>query len=822
MPEENTRVEAHSIETLVLLRGARGKIQIIRDYLATHTRTNDDIVSHPYRILCARCSVLLCDGDYFMRVLELLLCSDWGITDIQFLQSAKRVLPVQKQMDQVLDTLLSSLRRENTIERTALVTLESTVGGLAMTTDAVLRSSSGAKGNAEGQSEGSGEGLGEGQGEGTGEEQRANVAQLQRALAKEDVGHGMVRLLSLTVLMTTVLEQHRHALSLSNEEDKGDKGDHRTTVVEGLQGLIESHRSMQEEVQRINAKLRTRKGSNSSTSSNSSNSSNTDDKIKSSELSQVSQQIGTCRTRLARAIGCMEEVAPGEVDDMQRVMYETTTDGKGGHKGGASDASDDDQETTLPCIDLHKRIRERFSMVLTHVYVKELVAQSSTHATLSRASSVLSSMGNEICPAFERQARVLREKIATATQLEQDQKALKKTLAKRIQEVYMKQRELDTVGVRCDKLKHKVADAQSHIDAAKAETAQLKQDAVREAKHFEEAVDELNHDVDRLEAENRRMRKQVGGGGGGGGSPLRREEQHRQRRRSRSEVKRTTDQIKREWRTDAKKGGGGGGDVVGVSKNNNDNDATGLGGEGDERGNIGSGAVGLRRALDFVVAENVRLKALVVQRRMQRMDKLPSVVNYKAAQALVAADQLLQETKETKETKETMAEQEEKGEESRITQQVRVLRACNAEALRLTHRARMTRATRTVVDLSLRMGKSSRSSSSSSTFTAETKEHQGTSQGWSTLSHRRLENANAKRAYEALVGRVQGLAREHSVELGQVPKDFGRHSYALVPGSGGETCVGVLKRGGGGGGVAQKVRVDGATLVRLHERILWG
>ena len=113
---------------------------------------------------------------------------------------------------------------------------------------------------------------------------------------------------------------------------------------------------------------------------------------------------------------------------------------------------------------------------------------------------------------------------------------------------------------------------------------------------------------------------------------------------------------------------------MGVSKNNNDNhhDATGLGGEGDERGNIGSGAVGLRRALDFVVAENVRLKALVVQRRMQRMDKLPSVVNYKAAQALVAADQLLQETKETKET---MAEQEEKGEESRITQQVRVLRA---------------------------------------------------------------------------------------------------------------------------------------------------
>ena len=131
-------------------------------------------------------------------------------------------------------------------------------------------------------------------------------------------------------------------------------------------------------------------------------------------------------------------------------------------------------------------------MILTHACVKELSqppsSTPSTTSTTGAAGSAQQQNNNDMCPAFERQARLLREKISTATQLENDQKTLKKTLAKRIQEVYMKQRELDTVGVRCDKLKHKVADAQQHIDAAKTEAGQCKQDAARESKHFEEAI----------------------------------------------------------------------------------------------------------------------------------------------------------------------------------------------------------------------------------------------------------------------------------------------------------------------------------------------
>ena len=62
IPEESTRVEVQSIETLVLLRGVRGKIIILEECLLLGSnqqqqqqqqQQNDSLISHPYRILCA-------------------------------------------------------------------------------------------------------------------------------------------------------------------------------------------------------------------------------------------------------------------------------------------------------------------------------------------------------------------------------------------------------------------------------------------------------------------------------------------------------------------------------------------------------------------------------------------------------------------------------------------------------------------------------------------------------------------------------------------------------------------------------------------------
>ena len=152
-----------------------------------------------------------------MRVLELFLCSNWGITDELFLQTSKRVLPVQKQMDQILDVLLSSLRRENTIGRDSLSTLESTVSSMAIITDHILRAS--IDNSSESTSDGS---IDDEKNIELGEE--GGVDDLRRSLATEDVRHGIIRLSSLSTLMITVLEQHHHALSISSN-NAGDDGD---------------------------------------------------------------------------------------------------------------------------------------------------------------------------------------------------------------------------------------------------------------------------------------------------------------------------------------------------------------------------------------------------------------------------------------------------------------------------------------------------------------------------------------------------------------------------------------------------------------------
>ena len=891
VPEESTRVEMTSIDTLVLLRGVRGKIQIVREYLnasiaATTATTVTDTnvvasaaasgstgtgVPYSYCIASARCVVLLCDADYFMRVMELLLCSEWGITDAQFVMASKRALPVQKQMHQVLNVLLASLRREGSIEIESLTLLESTVSSMAMTTDRVLHSSIDGSGSVQPQTRSTGSGVGSGYDNKEDTEEASAIAaegveHLRRALAAEDVGHGIVRLLSLSTLMQTVLEQHRHALS-STEENKEEDSPRSTqsTVVAGLHSLIGSHCSMHDDVVRTLDRLLVHTNDNSGSSGGGGSSRNSfsrsnhrNGSMKPTELSEVSEQIGTCRTRLASVISSMDEVTPGAMEELQRAMYEVGS-------SSSNNSSSNGEDSLPPCVDLHKSIRERFAMILTHACVKELSqppsSTPSTTSTTGAAGSAQQQNNNDMCPAFERQARLLREKISTATQLENDQKTLKKTLAKRIQEVYMKQRELDTVGVRCDKLKHKVADAQQHIDAAKTEAGQCKQDAARESKHFEEAMDELNHDVDRLENENRRMRKQLenggGGGGGGGGSssPHKREDSTRRRRRG-SDMKRTTDQIKREWRTDGKGSDGSssgssraesGGVKTKVSSDNNTTTNTNNQSSSSDR------VLALRRALDYVVAENLRLKAMVVQRRMQRMAKLPTVVHYKAV--VTATEEKISEFKglhesnefkgseeqlsNTPTTPEAMADVTDVTNVTDVTdvtdvssvgsvgsvgiahQHARMVRACNVEAVRLTNRVRMTRATRTVVNLTL-----------------HTQEQDGATptktnslDGWSVLSQRNLENAQARKAYCDLTEKVQDLAKAHSVELGLcASQDFGLQNYSLIPIKEGGAPqrmqrmqrMGVLKTVGGSGAGGRVVRVpmSCSKLVQLHKKLL--
>jgi hypothetical protein len=723
-----------------------------------------------------------------MRVLELFLCSNWGITDELFLQTSKRVLPVQKQMDQILDVLLSSLRRENTIARDSLSTLESTVSSMAIITDHILRAS--IDNSSESTSDGS---IDDEKNIELGEE--GGVDDLRRSLATEDVRHGIIRLSSLSTLMITVLEQHHHALSISSN-NAGDDGDgsnsignndellekedggriSTSSILNGMNQLIESHRSMHDEILRTNEKLEVgRKVGNNIRTNN-----------KSSEISELSEQIGTCRTRLARVIDCLEEATPGVIEELNRVMYIT----------GGTDGNSDENDSKQPlpsCVDLHKSVRERFSMIVTNIHVKELSQVPSTLKKIA-SSNTMTEPEKDSCPAFERQARLLREKITTAAQLEQDQKALKKTLAKRIQEVYMKQRELDTVGVRCEKLKQKVIDSQQHIDAAKAETAQLKQDAVRESKHFEEAVDELNRDVDRLEAENRRLRKQLDGSSSS--SPLRRDESQRRRRRG-SDLKRTTDQIKREWRTDAKE-----------DKNNTDETDTSI---SKSTANQSTDLVSLRRTLNYVAAENVRLKTMVVQRRMQRMTKLSTFVNYKAAQVFVA-----EESKEYKETKEFESKSNESAPSLRMKEHVRIIRACNAEATRLSNQIRMRRAKRTLVDLSLTAKNVSKTKINPSMSSIS-------SNAWSALSQRCLENAQARQSYHKLAKKVKVLARVHSAELGHAPKDFGSQNYSLLPIKDlGRNGVGMLKTGKQKGGRVVRVPMSASALNTFHKTILQG
>ena len=846
VPSESIGVVAKSIDTLLLLRGVQGKLVIVRERLMLSSSSfsmsnisarnvvEGDLVSHPHRIRCARCVVFLSEAEYFTRVLELLLCTNWGITDAQFVQASKRALPIQKQMGNIMDELLSSLRKDALVGSDSMSTLETTVSSLAITVDRIMKASIGEEdaddvGNQDNSNKANNTGDGE-------EAKNVGTTGLRRLIAMDDVVHGVGRLCSISSLMMTVLHQHHHALTLakgavlgnmpSNTKDRGDgeeeteaeaeeEEDNNVDAMKGLVELIDSHNVLHAEVTRTVERLQQCAGARRTMGRLT-----TTENMQIVELSEVSEQINGCRKRMLQMITSLDEVTPGEETELFHVLFDSTAgDARKQQVQESTNTAEGEDLSSSPCVDLHRSVRERFGMLVSNVALKAL----STVTMVRKKEGQEEVVGEEdgSCPAFKRQARSLRERISTATQLEQDQKALKKTLAKRIQEVYLRQRELDTVGVRCDKLKRRVEEAQKEKEVSKEETKKAREDALRESKHFEEAVDELNRDVDRLEAENRRMRKQLGGGGGGGGggdsgifsgssldttTPKARRREERRRRGS--EQKRTTDQLKRAWRSDARS----------VEQSEKDQDGSGSGAVSASTSMSTSSAdnvVSLRRALGTAVAENVHLRAVSVRKRMARLQRLPNVVNYKTAHATMSSG--VEDAKRTEDTNDTS----ESSRLSKLSRHTRNLRSCHAEAMRLKTTLRMQRAKRTVVDLTLVVVETNGSQDTKSAVSPTLPSSSLTA---SSLSKHHLDTTNIWREYVALKHKVNKLADVHSIELGLAPKDFGRQNYALVPTPAtmmeNRQSVARLTVGGGGGGQVVRVPLTSSKLRALHRAVM--
>ena len=494
VPSESTGIEERSIETLVLLKSAKGKIQIVKERLhtsisnnttpttttttTTTTNNNDNEenqknngngISHPYLILCARVDVLLSDAEYFLRVLEIVLYKEWGITDVQFLNACKSALPVEKQLNQLLDNLMSTIRKENSIDTIAFTHLETTVSSMANTVNRILNNSTQQQNNEENNANTNGDMNSEDESKGGNRESGVNG--LKHYLGKEEVVYGITRLWSISSLLTTVLHQHQHGLMLTDTTEGITTTATENHATSGgaklnLMRLIDSHCIFHQQVTRTKERLLLN-SEHISTSSSSSMIS-----LSLNDMNAVSKTIHEIRMQLTATVTMLDEITPGNGTELYTILY--NKEEQEDDEQEDDDEDEEKKEKKRNGFELHQSICQKYSLILTNSTLKTL----STNATTTTTNSINNNSSNTIelqedngvCPSFERQARLLRERISTATQLEQDQKALKKTLAKRIQEVYMKQRELDTVGVRCEKLKKKVDDSNKEKGKIKKKT----------------------------------------------------------------------------------------------------------------------------------------------------------------------------------------------------------------------------------------------------------------------------------------------------------------------------------------------------------------
>mgnify|MGYP001444469586 CR=1 FL=1 len=113
--------------------------------------------------------------------------------------------------------------------------------------------------------------------------------------------------------------------------------------------------------------------------------------------------------------------------------------------------------------------------------------------------------------------------IAFRSNLENEIQSLKTTLSKRIKEVYLKQREVDGCLLKIEKLQKQVEDNSSILETTKKEKLTVQADFEKEQSHFEEAMADFHKDIEKLEKDNRRLKRLVKKGGFGGadvmGSP---------------------------------------------------------------------------------------------------------------------------------------------------------------------------------------------------------------------------------------------------------------------------------------------------------------
>ena len=168
---------------------------------------------------------------------------------------------------------------------------------------------------------------------------------------------------------------------------------------------------------------------------------------------------------------------------------------------------------------------ETFSAMIAEIQdLKALTASVTTLVALDETG--VNSNENELVfeyedpPILDQLASSLRSQILDASNLENEIQSLKTTLSKRIKEVYLKQREVDGCLLKIEKLQKQVEDNSSILETTKNEKLTLQADFEKEQSHFEEAMADFHKDIEKLEKENRRLKRLVKKGGFGGADML--------------------------------------------------------------------------------------------------------------------------------------------------------------------------------------------------------------------------------------------------------------------------------------------------------------
>ena len=115
-------------------------------------------------------------------------------------------------------------------------------------------------------------------------------------------------------------------------------------------------------------------------------------------------------------------------------------------------------------------------------------------------------------PVLKEKALALRSQISEAASLENEIQSLKGTLSER-SKVYLKQREVDGGLLKIERLQLSLNEMAASLELTKKEKLTVQADFEKEQTHFEEAMADFHKDIDKLEKENRRLKRLVKKGG---------------------------------------------------------------------------------------------------------------------------------------------------------------------------------------------------------------------------------------------------------------------------------------------------------------------